>query len=116
MRATYAKGSHRRHKKVLRRAKGFHGGRGRLYTVAHATVRRAMAYQFRDRKVRKRYFRRLWIVRIGAAARPLGTSYSRLIGQLAKAKIAIDRKVLSDMAITDPAAFAAVVGAARAAS
>lgn len=111
MRAKHAVPSRARHKKVLRRAKGFVGGRSRLYTVAHHTVKRAMRYEFRDRKVRKRMFRKLWTIRINAAARLEGVSYSRLIGNLAKANILLDRKILADLAVTDAAAFRAVVSA-----
>lgn len=111
MRAPHAVPSRRRHKKVLRRAKGFVGGRHRLYTVAHHTVKRAMRYEFRDRKVRKRMFRKLWTIRINAAARQEGLSYSRFIGNLARANIVLDRKILADLAVTDAAAFGAVVRA-----
>jgi large subunit ribosomal protein L20 len=93
-------------------ARGYVGGRHRLFRTATEAVDRALAYAYRDRKVRKRDFRRLWIARINAAARLNGTSYSRLIGGLNKADIQLDRKVLSHMAIMDPNAFSLVAKAA----
>lgn len=106
---------HARHKKYLKQAKGFFAGRRSLYRSARETVERAMAYSYRDRKVRKRDFRTLWIARINAAARDNGMSYSRLIDGLTKANIQIDRKVLADLAISDPGAFTEIVTAAKAA-
>lgn len=97
--------SHRRHKKVLKMAKGYRGGRSKLYRSAVETVDRALNYAYRDRRVRKRDFRRLWIVRINAAARLHGLSYSRFIDGLSKAKVEVDRKILADIAVTDPSAF-----------
>ena len=97
--------SHRRHKKVLKMAKGYRGGRSKLYRTAAETVDRALNYAYRDRRVRKRDFRRLWIVRINAAARLHGLSYSRFIDGLAKAQVEVDRKILADIAVTDPSAF-----------
>ncbi|MBI1908650.1 MAG: 50S ribosomal protein L20 [Deltaproteobacteria bacterium] len=105
----------RRRNKILKRAKGFRGGQGRLIRTASEKVKRALAYATRDRKVRKRDFRSLWITRIGAAAREHGFSYSQLMGRLKKANVALDRKMLSDLAIGDPAGFARVVEIAKAA-
>ena len=99
----------RRRKKVLNMAKGFRGGRHRLYRTAVEAVDRALVYAYRDRKARKRDFRKLWIVRIGAGARMNGTSYSRLMGGLKKAGVELDRKVLANLALLDPTAFAEVV-------
>jgi large subunit ribosomal protein L20 len=99
----------RRRNKVLKLAKGFRGGRHRLYKTATEAVDRALSYAYRDRRNRKRDFRRLWIARIGAAAKLNGTSYSKLMGGLKKADVELDRKVLSNMAILDPNAFSQVV-------
>lgn len=99
----------RRRKKVLQRASGFYSANSRAFSVAAEKVDRAMAYEYRDRRVKKREFRKLWTQRINAAARQNGTTYSRLIGALKKAGIELDRKVLSDMAIRDKAAFTALV-------
>ncbi|MCD6292276.1 MAG: 50S ribosomal protein L20 [Deltaproteobacteria bacterium] len=95
----------RRHKKVLKMAKGYRGGRSKLFRSAVETVDRALNYAYRDRRVRKRDFRRLWIVRINAAARLHGLSYSRFISGLSKAQVEVDRKILADIAVNDPAAF-----------
>lgn len=94
-----------RHKKVLKLAKGYRGGRRRLYRSAREAVDRALCFAYRDRKVRKREFRSLWITRINAAVRPFGLSYSRFIDRLAKADIRLDRKVLADMAVYYPEDF-----------
>jgi len=99
----------RRRNKVLKLAKGFRGGRHRLYKTATEAVDRALSYAYRDRRNRKRDFRRLWIARIGAAAKQNGTSYSKLMGGLKKADVELDRKVLSNMAILDPNGFSQVV-------
>ena len=99
----------RRRNKVLKLAKGFRGGRHRLYKTATEAVDRALGYAYRDRRNKKRDFRRLWITRIGAAAKQNGTSYSRLMGGLKKAGVEMDRKVLSNMAILDPNGFSQVV-------
>jgi len=99
----------RRRNKVLKLAKGFRGGRHRLYKTATEAVDRALNYAYRDRRNRKRDFRRLWIARISAAAKQNGTSYSKLMGGLNKAGVELDRKVLSNMAILDPSAFSQVV-------
>jgi large subunit ribosomal protein L20 len=103
-----------RHKKILKQAKGYYGARSRVYRVAKQAVIKAGQYAYRDRKQRKRQFRALWIVRINAAARQCGISYSRLINGLTKANVAIDRKVLADIAVRDSAAFAEIAEIAKA--
>jgi large subunit ribosomal protein L20 len=105
----------RRRNRILKLAKGFRGRRKNCYKRANQAVERALDYASRDRAVNKRNFRSLWIVRINAAARGVGLSYSKLIAGLAKAKISLDRKVLADMAVADPAGFAAVANIAKAA-
>ena len=105
----------RRRNRILKLAKGFRGRRKNCYKRANQAVERALDYASRDRAVRKREFRKLWIVRINAAARMVGLSYSKLISGLAKNQVALDRKVLADMAIADPAGFAAVANIAKAA-
>jgi large subunit ribosomal protein L20 len=105
--------SRARRNKWLGMAKGFRAGRRRLYRSAREAVERALTFAYRDRKVRKREFRALWIVRINAALRPLGMSYSKLIGGLKKAEINLDRKVLADMAVFDPQGFARVADLSR---
>ena len=95
----------RRRKKILKAAKGYRGGHSKQLRTADTAVSRAGMYAYRDRRTRKREFRSLWIVRINAAARENGLSYSRLIGGLQKAGIILDRKVLADMAVNDPAGF-----------
>ena len=107
--------SHAKHKKVLKRAKGFYGRRKNTIRTAKAAVDRAAQYAFRDRKNKKRSFRALWIQRINAAVREHGLTYGRFIDGLGKAEIAVDRKVLSDLAITQPAAFGVLVEKAKAA-
>jgi large subunit ribosomal protein L20 len=102
----------RRRKKILKLAKGFVGGR-RLYRQARETVERGLVYAYRDRKVRKRMFRRLWNIRINAAARLNGLSYSRLIHGLTQADVAIDRKILAALAVHDPETFSAVASVAK---
>ncbi|HEY5622995.1 MAG TPA: 50S ribosomal protein L20 [Gammaproteobacteria bacterium] len=102
-----------RHKKVLEQAKGYYGARSKTYRVAKQAVIKAGQYAYRDRRQRKRQFRALWIARINAAARIHGLSYSRLIHGLNRADIEVDRKVLADIAVHDPAAFAAIAEAAR---
>ena len=97
--------SRRRRKKILGMAKGFRGARSKIYSVAENSVNRALAYSYRDRRVRKRDFRRLWISRINAAARLNGLSYSVFMHGLKEAGIEIDRKLLADLAVSDPAAF-----------
>lgn len=98
----------RRHKKVLKRASGFYSANSRSYTHAVEKVDRALAYAYRDRRVKKREIRALWNQRINAAARLNGTTYSRLIGGLIKAGVAVDRKMLANLAITDAPAFSAI--------
>lgn len=107
--------SHRRRNRIRKHAKGFRGGRSKLWKAAVEAVHRAWRYSFFHRRKRKGDFRSLWIVRINAAARELGISYSKLIAGLSKAGITLDRKILSDLAISDPAAFKSVVDAAKAA-
>src|SRR5512135_1523314 len=102
-----------RRKRVLKMAKGYRGGRSRLYRTAVDAVHRALAYAYRDRKARKRDFRRLWIARINAAARLQGVSYSRLMDALKKAHIEMDRKILADLAVKDPGAFSKIVAMAK---
>jgi len=102
-----------RHKKILKQAKGYYGARSRVYRVAKQAVIKAGQYAYRDRKQRKRQFRALWIVRINAASRLCGISYSRLINGLTKANVAIDRKVLADIAVRDMEAFAAIADIAK---
>lgn len=97
--------SHKRHKKVLKSAKGYYGARSRTIKVARQAVIKAGQYAYRDRKQHKREIRSLWIVRINAAARAFGLSYSRLIAGLKKANIALDRKSLAELAVFDQAAF-----------
>ncbi len=98
-----------RHKKILKAAKGYYGARHRLYRSARETVERAWAYSYRDRRKRKSMFRRLWIARINAAARINGTSYSKLMNGLKKSRIELNRKMLAEVAVTDPAAFSLIV-------
>ncbi len=105
--------SHRRRKRVLQMAKGYWGRRGTIYTVAKHAVDKALQYQYRDRRQRKRQFRRLWIARINAAARLNDTTYSQLTGALRKADIQLNRKVLADLAMHDPDAFSKVVAQAK---
>ena len=104
-----------RHKKVLKQAKGYSGARSNLFKTAKQAVDKAGQYAYRDRRQRKRQFRALWIVRINAAAREQGLSYSRMIDGLNKAEIALDRKVLADMAVNDKVAFNALAEKAKAA-
>ena len=105
--------AHAKHKKVLDQAKGYYGRRKNTIRIAKQAVEKANQYAYRDRKNRKRNFRALWIQRINAAARSLGFTYARLIDGLARAGIEVDRKVLSDLAIREPAAFAALVEQAK---
>lgn len=104
-----------RHKKVLKQAKGYRGARSRTFKVAKQAVERAGQYAYRDRRQRKRQFRALWIVRINAAARENGMSYSRLLNGLGKAEIELDRKVLAELAVNDKAAFTTLAERAKAA-
>jgi large subunit ribosomal protein L20 len=107
--------AHAKHKKVLKAAKGYYGRRKNTIRVAKQAVEKAQQYAYRDRKRRKRNFRALWIQRLNAAVRPFGLNYSRFIDGLSKAGIDVDRKVLSDLAITQPVAFEAIVGQAKSA-
>lgn len=111
-RATNAVARHRKKKRYLKAAKGYWGARSKLWRIAKNAVERGWVYSYRDRKQRKREFRRLWITRINAAARQNGTTYSQLIAGLKAAEIEIDRKMLADLAVNDPAAFSALVEAA----
>ena len=104
---------YRRHKKTLKYTKGQRGSKHLLFRRANEAMLKSMWYSFRDRRIRKRDMRKLWIARINAAARLNGTTYSRLMSALKKASISLNRKMLSDMAIRDPQAFAAVVAQAR---
>ena len=106
--------AHARHKKVLNEAKGYYGARRKVYRVAKQAVIKAGQYAYRDRRQRKRQFRSLWIVRINAAAREFGLSYSRFMDGLNKAEVEIDRKVLADLAVHDLAAFGALAEKAKA--
>jgi len=99
----------RRHKKFLKLAKGYWGARNRLYKIARVAVERSLAFAFHGRKLRKREFRTLWIARINAAARSLGTTYSKLMGNLTKKNIQIDRKMLAEIAVSDPKTFEAII-------
>ncbi len=98
-----------RHKKVLALAKGFRGRRKNVYRIAKQAVMKAGQYAYRDRRAKKREFRRLWIARINAGSRALGLTYSKFVAGLRKAKIDLDRKVLADLAVNDPAAFGSIV-------
>jgi large subunit ribosomal protein L20 len=104
----------RRHKKILKQAKGYYGARSRVYRVAKQAVIKAGQYAYRDRRQRKRQFRALWIARINAAARINGLSYSKFINGLKLANVEIDRKVLADIAVYDKVAFAAIAEQAKA--
>jgi len=104
-----------RRKKVLKQAKGYFGGRRRLYRTAAETVLRAGAFAYRGRKQKKRRARALWIIRVNAACRPLGLSYSRFMDGLKRAGVALDREILAELAVHDPTAFAKLAETARAA-
>ncbi len=112
-RATGSPASRARRKRVLNKAKGYYGNKSRLYRYAKDAVERAEKFAYRDRRVRRREFRKLWILRLNAAVRPHGLSYSRFIDGLIKAQIGLDRKMLSELAIHDPEAFTAIVGRAK---
>ena len=105
--------THARHKKVLKQAKGYRGARSRTYKVAKQAVMRAGQYAYRDRRVKKRVFRSLWIVRINAAARENGLTYSKLIAGLKKASIELDRKTLANIAVNDKEAFSKIAEEAK---
>jgi len=102
-----------RHKKILALAKGFRGRRKNVFRIAKEAVMRAGQYAYRDRRTKKRVFRHLWIARINAATRSLGVTYSKFMAGLKKAGVDLDRKVLADMAVNDPAAFSSVVDKVR---
>lgn len=104
--------SRRRRKNVLKQAKGYWGARSKVYTVAKNAVEKGLQYQYRDRRVRKREFRKLWITRINAASRLNGTSYSQLMGAMKAKNMEIDRKVLAELAVNNPEAFKAIVSEA----
>ena len=101
--------SHRRRKRILAQAKGYWGARSKVLTVAKHHVDKGMQYAYRDRRTKKRTFRQLWIARINAAAREQGTTYSRLIAGLSKKEVDINRKILAELAVANPQAFAEVV-------
>ena len=103
-----------RHKKILKLAKGFKGARSRIFKVANIAVMKALKYAYRDRRVTKRNMRRLWIVRINAAVREQGMSYSRFVNACKKANIQVNRKMLADLAVNDKEAFALIVETAKA--
>ena len=105
----------KRHKKILKLAKGFIGARSRIFKVANIAVMKALKYAYRDRRTTKRNMRRLWIVRINAAVRAQGMSYSRFVNACKKANIQVNRKMLADLAVNDKEAFTVVVEAAKAA-
>lgn len=106
--------SRRRRKKILKLAKGYVGGRGRLYRSARETVERSLAFAYRDRRVRRREFRGLWITRINAAAQLTGLSYSQLMKGLRQASVELDRKILADLAVSDMPAFGQIAQFAKA--
>lgn len=101
--------SHRRRKKILKQAKGYWGSRSKVYTIAKNSVEKGLVHAYRDRKLKKRTFRQLWIVRINAAARVNGTTYSRLIDSMNKKGVEINRKVLASLAVENPSAFTELV-------
>ena len=105
----------RRHKRILKQTKGFRGARGKLVRPARLALEKSLQYAYRDRRQRKRQFRRLWVTRINAAARLNGTTYSRLIAGLSKSGIEVDRKILAELAVSQPEAFAELAERAKAA-
>ncbi|MBU0709375.1 MAG: 50S ribosomal protein L20 [Candidatus Omnitrophica bacterium] len=111
--AKHSVATHKRKKKVLKQAKGYWGDRSKQYQQARRTLLHALVYAYRDRRVKKREFRRLWITRINAACRTSGIQYSRFISGLKKAKINLDRKILADLAVKDPQAFKKLVEIAK---
>ena len=113
-RATNNPASRARRKRIMLAARGFFGARSKVYTVAKNTLEKGWQYAFRDRKFKKRVYRRLWIARINAASRGLGLTYSKFMAGLKKAQIDIDRKVLADMAVNDPAGFGSIVDKVKA--
>ncbi|MBN1433621.1 50S ribosomal protein L20 [Candidatus Fermentibacterales bacterium] len=115
-RVTNAVSRRRKHRKTLRAARGYFGGRGRLYTVASDAGKKALEYAYRDRRTKKRNFRALWITRINAAVRQHGLTYRDFVYGLKKAGVQLDRKMLADLAVNEPDAFARLVEVVRAAS
>lgn len=113
VRVTSVPSSRRRRKKFLKQAKGYRGARSKLYRTARESVQRALAYSSRDRRAKKRDFRKLWIARISAQAEACGISYSKFMGSLKKANVAVDRKILADIAVSDPKAFKELVKMAK---
>lgn len=114
MRVKRGQAKHARHKKYLKLAKGYRGARSKLYRTAREVAERSLVFAYRDRKVKKREFRKLWIMRINAAVREHGLSYSRFINGLNLAGITLDRKVMADMAVRDKAGFAALAETVKA--
>ncbi|HMQ50179.1 MAG TPA: 50S ribosomal protein L20 [Saprospiraceae bacterium] len=112
-RSVNAVASRQRRKKILKMARGYFGARSKVYTVAKNTLEKALKYAYRDRKAKKRAFRSLWIARINAAARQNGISYSRLIHQLSKNDVQLNRKVLADLAMNHPDTFASLVNSVK---
>ncbi len=108
-RATYNVPGHKRHKKILKKAKGFRGGKSKLIRTAMESVDKALQYSYRDRRQKKREFRRLWIARINAAVRENGLSYSTFISALKRNNVEINRKVLADLAVQDPEGFKSLI-------
>jgi large subunit ribosomal protein L20 len=106
--------AHARHKKVLAQAKGFRGRRKNVFRIAKQAVMKAGQYAYRDRRTRKRVFRQLWIARINAAARQLGITYSQFMAGCKKAQVEVDRKMLAELAVNDPAAFGSIVAKVKA--
>jgi large subunit ribosomal protein L20 len=104
---------HRRHKKILKQASGYRGSRGKLIRPARLAVEKGLLYAYRDRRQKKRQFRRLWVVRINAAARENGLSYSTLVNGLKRAGVVVDRKILAELAVADPKAFADLAEVAK---
>lgn len=113
-RATNGAAAHRKKVRILKAAKGYRGGRSKLYRTAKEAIVRAGVYAFRDRRARKRHFRTLWVTRLSAACRERGIMYSRFVAGLAAASVIINRKMLSELAINDPQAFDAIVNIAKA--
>lgn len=107
--ANHSVASHRRRKKVLKQAKGYWGSRSKVYTVAKGAVEKGLLHAYRDRKLKKRTFRQLWIVRINAAARANGTTYSRLMNAMKEKGVIINRKILANLAVENPDAFSEIV-------
>lgn len=112
-RSVNAVASRKRRKKILKAARGYFGARSKVYTVAKNAVERAMQYAYRDRKTKKRAFRRLWIARINAAVRQHGLSYSKFIHLLSQSDIALNRKVLADLAMNHPDTFKSIVDSVK---